>query len=119
MATTTVEEYIQTLSEPLRTIATTLRPIIDAGLPDTKVQMWHGQPVWMAGKTPVALLKAYPKYVTFALFRGKLVTDSSGWLESGSGEMASVKLHQLNDIDESLFARWLAQAQALELSTTV
>lgn len=68
----------------------------------------------MIGTTPVAMMKAYPSYVTFGLFRGQKIDDPSGRLESGSREMASVKLRSVDEIDRAVFAAWLAQAQALE-----
>ena len=112
----TVDAYVESLAEPLAGIARTMRTIIDAGLPQAEGKMWHGSPVWIIDKTPVALIKAYPAYVTFALFRGQILIDSSGRLEKGSGEMASVKLRAAGEIDAPLFADWLRQAFILERS---
>jgi hypothetical protein len=105
---------MDTMPAGLKGIGDALKPVIDAGLPKASCTMWHGQPVWMVGKTPVAMLKAYPKYVTFALFKGQKVEDASGRLEAGSQQMASVKLSGAAQIDAPLFGEWLQQAQALE-----
>lgn len=109
----TIDAYLDTLPEPLREIGRTLRPVIDAGLPEAEGVVWHGHPVWKIGTTPVALLKAYTSYVTFGLFRGQLLADPSGRLEPGTREMASVKLRTVEEIDQSLFTGWLRQAQEL------
>jgi hypothetical protein len=105
---------METIPAVLKQTGDALKPLIDAGLPKATCTMWHGQPVWMIGKTPVAMLKAYPKYVTFALFKGQKVDDTSGRLEAGSQQMASVKLSSAEQIDAPLFDEWLSQAQALE-----
>jgi len=98
----TVDDYIEVLDDPFQAIATTLRPIIDAGLPALKPVLWHGQPVWMNGKRPVAMIKAYPRYVSFALFEGRGVKDRSGRLGAGSGQISFVKLSTANQIDAKL-----------------
>lgn len=107
-----VEEYMQSVPANLIDVARELRPLISAGLPTTNETLWHGQPVWMSGKTPVAMLKAYTSYVTFALFQGQTIDDASGRLEAGSQKMASVKLREVSDIDRVLFSGWLSQAEA-------
>jgi len=114
MAVATVDEYMAEIPAELQALGSVLKPLIDAGLPKATATMWHGQPVWMIGKSPVAMLKAYPKYVTFALFRGQKVSDASGRLEAGSREMASVKLKDAGEIDAALFGEWLRQAEELE-----
>lgn len=110
----TIDGYIEELQLPLQDVAVALRPIIDAGLPNAKGQIWHGNPVWMIGKTPVAMFKAYPRYITFALFRGQKIDDPTGKLEAGSQSMASVKLTSPAEIDSSVITDWLHKAAALE-----
>ncbi|CAN5621905.1 hypothetical protein BH09CHL1_BH09CHL1_08940 [soil metagenome] len=110
----TIDEYIEEVQVPLQDVAAALRPIIDAGLPTAKGQIWHGNPVWMIGKTPVAMFKAYPRYVTFSLFKGQKIEDPTGKLEAGSQSMASIKLTAPNEIDQPAIADWLLKAAALE-----
>jgi len=112
-----VEEYIASLDEPQRSTARAARQVIDAGLPGIGAALWHGNPVWSLcapGKGPICLLKAYPRYVTFALWRGQQVEDPSGRLSTGAQNMAGVQLASVADIDEPLFLGWLRQARALE-----
>ncbi|GAB2941002.1 hypothetical protein GCM10027280_31810 [Micromonospora polyrhachis] len=118
MSETTVTDYLTGLDAPLREIGETLRPVIDTALPGAIGAMWHGHPVWglgdKPGKDPICLLKAYKSHLTFGLWRGQQVADSSGRLVPGAREMASVKLHTVDEIDAALFADWLRQAQKLE-----
>ncbi|OKI67918.1 DUF1801 domain-containing protein [Micromonospora sp. CB01531] len=113
-----VTDYLAGLDAPLRETAEKLRTVIDAALPEASGAMWHGHPVWglgdRPGKTPVCLVKAYPSYVTFGLWRGQDVADASGRLTPGARRMASVKLRTIDEIDPDLFAGWLRQAYALE-----
>ena len=117
----TVDAYYESLESPLKDVAERLGIIIDAAIPGAPHAMWHGSPVWSAGaapgKQPVALIKAYPKYVTFGLWRGREITDSSGRIDT-KGSMASVKYASLDDIDEAQLTDWLHQALALETATT-
>ncbi|MFF7202241.1 DUF1801 domain-containing protein [Streptomyces sp. NPDC008141] len=114
----TVEAYVESLDAPLRDIAEHARKTIDAALIGVDAAMWHGHPVWSLGEAPgqqpVALIKAYGSYVTFALWRGQSVTDPSGRLEAASRQMAQVKLRSVADIDADLFTGWLHQARDLE-----
>ncbi len=114
MAAATVDEYMESIPAELKPVGEQLKPLLDAGLPRASCTMWHGQPVWMIEKKPVAMLKAYPKYLTFSLFKGQQVEDASGRLEAGSQQMASVKLRETGEIDAGVFSEWLRQAQALE-----
>ncbi|SCE86708.1 DUF1801 domain-containing protein [Micromonospora mirobrigensis] len=115
---TTLTDHLTDLDVPRREVAGKLRDIIDAALPEATGAMWHGHPVWglgdRPGATPVCLVKAYPAYVTFGLWRGQEITDGSGRLVPGARQMASVKLRTVDEIDPALFTGWLRQAYALE-----
>ena len=117
MPTTTVQDYVSSLPEAQRRIAEELVRLVDAELPGTGA-VWHGHPVWSLGgapgKAPVCLVKAYPAHVTFSLWRGQEVDDTSGRLAPGARAMAGVKLRSPDDIDPALFTGWLRQASALE-----
>ena len=118
----TVEAYHESLASPLKEVAEQLGAVITAAIPEAPGAMWHGSPVWSLGpapgKQPIALLKAYPKYVTFGMWRGREVTDASGRIDT-KGSMASVKIASLEEIDEGLFTGWLQQALELEKAAAV
>ncbi|MBP2325092.1 hypothetical protein JOF56_005477 [Kibdelosporangium banguiense] len=113
----TVSDYVAALPAAQREIASKLLPLINEVLPGTDA-VWHGHPVWSLGptpgKSPVCLIKAYPRHVTFGFWKGQEITDPSGRLEPGAREMASVKLGAIDDIDAELFTDWLRQARAIE-----
>ncbi|GLX02767.1 DUF1801 domain-containing protein [Microtetraspora sp. NBRC 16547] len=119
MSTTNITDYLTGLDDTLREIGEKLRPVIDAALPGVSGAMWHGHPTWSLGDkpgaNPICLLKAYRSYITFGLWRGQELTDSSGRLTAGARRMASVKLCTIDDIDPALFTDWLRQAHDLEL----
>jgi hypothetical protein len=112
-----VPDYIAALPASQREIASKLLPFITEVLPGTDA-VWHGHPVWSLGptpgKSPVCLLKAYPRHITFGFWQGQSIQDPSGRLQPGPRQMASVKLQSLADIDPGLFTNWLHQARALE-----
>ncbi len=111
----TVDEYISSLSEDLQPVGQGLADVIAEGLPRTQGVIWHGHPVWMSGKTPVAAFKAHSSHVTFMIWRGQEITDRSGRLQAaGSSTMANLKVSSADDIDDSLFVNWLNQAARLE-----
>jgi hypothetical protein len=118
MSSTNITDYLTGLDGTLREIGEKLRPVIDAALPGERGAMWHGHPTWSLGdgpgKNPLCLVKAYGSYVTFGLWRGQELVDSSGRLIAGARQMASVKLRTVDDIDPALFTDWLRQACDLE-----
>lgn len=108
MASTPVTTYVVGLASPLREVAERLVEILDAGLPGRDGVMWHGHPVWMDGKTPVAGFKAYGSYVTLLLWQGQRIDDPTGRLAaSGSAQMASTKIATVEDLEEESITRWL------------
>lgn len=115
MAASSVPEYNKTVAEPLQEVATTFAAIIETALPGIDGVVWHGHPVWLDGKTPIAGYKAYPAYVTFMIWRGQDLLDAVGALEpAGSQRMATLKTASLDDVDEAKLAVWVREAYALE-----
>ncbi|GAA3780633.1 DUF1801 domain-containing protein [Streptomyces phyllanthi] len=113
-----ITTYLTGLDVSLQAVGEKTRRVIDSTLPEATGAVWHGHPTWSLGEkpgqTPVCLLKAYKSYVTFGLWRGQDVTDSSGRLVPGARRMASVKLRTVDDVDPALFTDWLRGALALE-----
>jgi hypothetical protein len=110
-----VDEYISALATGERVVAERLQELLDEQLPEATAQLWHAHPVWMAGSTPIAGFKAYPKYVTLMLWGGKRMSDPSSRLEASAGttDLASVKFAHVDEIDDDLVRDWLSQAAAL------
>lgn len=116
----TVEAYYESLESPMKDVAEKLGTVIDSAIPESKHAMWHGSPVWSfgaaPGKQPVALIKAYPRWITFGLWRGREVDDPDGKIDT-KGSMASVKYSSVEEIDSDQLTAWVQQARALEAAT--
>ena len=111
----TIDDYLTTLTESLEPLGKQLTGILDSGLPGAKGVIWHGHPVWMLGKVPVAAFKAHASHITFMIWKGQELTDRSERLEAaGSSTMATIKVRSADDIDEPIFINWLNQALKLE-----
>jgi hypothetical protein len=112
----TIDEYVAALPEPLADVAAEARRVIDAHLVGAESAIKWAHPTWSLGKKPVCYLKAASKHVTFGFWHGASIADRSGRLETSGSVMAHVKLRSPEDVDEALFADWLAQARELELA---
>lgn len=106
-----IDDHLAALGAPARGIATQLRSLLDAALPDAEARLWHGHPVWMAGRQPLAGFKAHSGHVTFMIWHGGPVDDPAGRLAIGP-HMATVKLRADDDVDAPAFAGWLHAAHA-------
>jgi hypothetical protein len=111
-ATATVDDYIESLDEPLSSVARTLRDHMDANLAGAQGQIWHGHPVWLSGKTPLAGFKAYPKYVTLLLWRGQDISEELA--PAGSDRMATLKISNPAELHGPTLRHWLNEASKLE-----
>jgi len=107
----TIDEYIDTLSAPLRETATRMRPLLDEAFPNATGKMWHGHPVWMRGKHPVAGFKAYIGSVTYMIWRGQEQSD-----EAVPRDMVSAKLHTIDDIGPLRASNWLRAGEPASVS---
>jgi hypothetical protein len=94
-------------------VAERLAERLERGLPDAEGRIWHGHPVWMDGANPVAGYKAFPKWVTVLFWKGQLFTGSAGLTPSGSGQLASVKVTALAELDTLPLDDWVARAAEL------
>ena len=111
----TVDEYIDAIPDPLRSVADAARHVIDAALEDADAAIRWAHPTWSFDKRPGCYLKAASKHVTFGFWHGASIDDRSGRLETSGVVMAHVKLRDPHDVDPELFADWLRQARAIEL----
>lgn len=111
---TTIDAYLQELPANQQAVAASLTGLLSSHLPDATGQLWHGHPVWLRGKKPIAGFKAFPKYVTLMFWQGQQLQDSSGRLAAtGSAQMASLKIASDDQIDDELIVDWISQAAKL------
>ncbi len=106
-----IDDYLGSLGSPTGDISAELRTLIDEALGEAGATIWHGHPVWMSGKRPLAGFKAYATHVTFMIWHGNPISDATGRLQSGA-HMATVKLRSTSDIDRRAFRGWLETAHA-------
>lgn len=106
----TVDEYLASLPAEQAGIAATLREHLTAGLPGTQEQMWHGHPVWMAGKDPIAGFKAFPGWITLLFWHPTEISDPTGLTPSGgTGALLTLKLTAAEGLDVAQLDRWVSQ----------
>jgi hypothetical protein len=104
-----IDTYIGALEPPLRDIAKRLRTLLDAGLGDAGARIWHGHPVWLAGRAPLAGFKAHTKHVTLMIWQGRGIDDPTGRLTTNT-HMGTLKLALPADLDADAVPGWLASA---------
>ena len=107
----TVDEYLDTLPTEHQKIAAILREHLTAGLPETKEQLWHGHPVWMSGKDPIAGFKEYPRWVSLLLWKPSKISDPDNLLtpSGGTGSVLTLKLTDADNVDTVQLDRWISQ----------
>ena len=108
---TDIDDYLGSVTEATRGIGSELRAVLDDALPKADGTIWHGHPVWMSGKAPLAGFKAYSTHVTFMIWHGKPISEPTGRLQSGT-HMATVKIRSAAEIDRRAFRSWLLAAHA-------
>lgn len=116
MPAATITEYIDSLSDPLNSVARTLRDHLDAALPTATGQIWHGHPVWMVDSTPIAGFKTYQDYITFMLWRGQAIDSAGALTATGAGEMATLKVARAAEVHGPALRTWLTQANNLAVN---
>jgi hypothetical protein len=110
----TVDAYLAALPANLLPIGFRTREIVDEAFPDGGPAIRWAHPTWSLGKDPVCYLKmATPRHLTFGFWKGAMLWDRSGRLETSGEVMAHVKLRSLEDIDAELFSDWVRQARDL------
>lgn len=112
MPATTVSEYTAAQPEAVQPICAELERVLNAALERATGTIWHGHPVWMIGKTPVAGFKASSKFVTFMIWRGQEIDAPLS--PTGSFSMAVAKPASVDAIDADAYTGWLRSAEALE-----
>lgn len=104
-----IDGYLDSLADPVRALGDELRTLLDDALPGATGVVWHGHPVWMDGKVPLAGFNAYSAYVTFMIWNANQIADPTGRLQFGK-HMATVKVRAASEIDPEMFRSWLRAA---------
>lgn len=108
-----IDDYIAGRSDATRPVCEALTALLDENLERAEGVVWHGHPVWMIGKTPVAGFKAATAFVSLLVWRGQDI-DAPGLTPAGASRMATLKIASAGEIDAERFGAWLRAAEALE-----
>jgi hypothetical protein len=112
MAVATVSEFVEAQPDGVRELCAELASVIDGALERAEGAIWHGHPVWLIGKTPVAGFKPAARFVTFMIWRGQDI--DAPLTKTGSFRMGVVKPASVSDVDRDAYTAWLRAAEALE-----
>jgi hypothetical protein len=112
MAPKTVDAYLESLSADQAEIVSALRRIVTKAEPKAKESFKWAQPVYESGD-PFCYVKAFKNAVNFGFWRGVDLDDPMGRLEGSGEKMRHVKIRQLSEIDEEMFAGFVKQAVQL------
>jgi hypothetical protein len=115
MAEKTVDGYISGLAGWQVDVAVRLRRIILDAAPEAKESFKWAQPVYEING-PFCYLKAFKDSVNFGFWRGVDLHDPKGLLRGTGEKMRNVKIENLEDMDEGMFADFVRQAVQLNLS---
>jgi hypothetical protein len=63
----TIAEYIDSLDEPLKSVARSLQAVVEKSLPASHGTLVDGHPCWSNGDTAIASLESHGDHVTIAL----------------------------------------------------
>jgi hypothetical protein len=112
MSTQRVDDYIARLDPAQRALATTLRELVRAAVPQATEAFKWSQPVFeQAG--PICWIKAHKAHVTLGFWRGMQLPSGAGVIEGSGDKMGHIKLRAASDIRPPLFKKLLREAVAL------
>lgn len=101
-----VTTYIANAPEPQKSILNALRALIFDVVPDAVEEFKWSRPVYGHNKD-FAYLVANKNHVNFGFSQFTKIKNPTEILEGTGKTMRHVKLRSLEDIDESLFSKWL------------
>lgn len=112
-----IEAYLESLAEPLRSVAQKAAELIDAQRLGSRA-VWYGHPVWSLGPAPkdnpVCYLKAFSKQVALGFWDVSALDDPSGFIKPGANGRGTVALRTTEDLTALPVAEWIAQARAAQ-----
>ena len=105
-----VEEFFDSLEEPLATSARELRGLIHEGVPNASESIKWGMPVYETDRL-ICAIRPGNGYVALQFYAsGTSLHDPDGLLEGSGRKMRHVKIRSKRDIKKKLFRSWLEQA---------
>lgn len=110
---TDIDEYHRGLAPEDREICDLLAAEIERGLPEAQGRVWHAHPVWFLGGNPIVGYDRLKDAVRLMFWSGQSF-PVDGLAASGSFQAAEVRFHDVDEIDTSLLAEWLAASRDVQ-----
>lgn len=105
----TIDNFTDGLDAPLVAVCKKLRAAIDKGLPQATSKLWHAIPVWFIGENAVVGYDIRKAGIALMFWNGQNFA-TPGLEASGSFHLGQALYTDPAQIDETLVARWLAEA---------
>lgn len=108
-----VRSYNSALPVADRAIAKRLATLITAELPEAENKIWHRHPVWFLDGNPIVGYSKLRDCVRLLFWSGQSF-KTKGLAKEGSFKAAEARYTLVDDIDEALLRRWLAEAREVQ-----
>lgn len=108
-----IAAYHEALDADARPICDRLLAIIERELSDADRKVWHAHPVWFFDGNPVAGYDRLKHSVRLMFWSGQSFA-TPGLAPEGSFRAAEIRYTDVDQIDEDLLVRWLAEAREIQ-----
>lgn len=105
--------YNAALAPADRAIARKLATLIDAELPEAENKVWHAHPVWFLDGNPIVGYSKLKDCVRLLFWSGQSF-PTKGLAKEGSFKAAEMRYTAVDEIDEKLLGRWLADSRDVQ-----
>lgn len=113
MGAATIDDYHDAQDPRTRAICDTLRPLIDAHLPEAESRIWHAHPVWFLDGNPVVGYSRLKSGLRLMFWSGQSF-ETAGLKPDGSFKAASILFTDAAEIDAERLALWLAESRRIQ-----
>ena len=113
MAARDIDDFHAKLDDVDRAICENLCRVIDAGLPDAESRIWHAHPVWFLDGNPIVGYSKLKHCVRLLFWSGQGF-NTPGLKPEGTFKAAEARFTDVNQVDEALLGRWLAEAPLVQ-----
>lgn len=96
-----------------RAIAKRLASIISRELPDAENKIWHRHPVWFLDGNPIVGYSKLKDCVRLLFWSGQSF-KTKGLAKEGSFKAAEARFTHVDEVDEALLTRWLAESRDVQ-----
>ncbi len=113
MKAETIEAYNAVQAPGERETCEMLRRVIDAGLPGAESKIWHAHPVWFLEGNPIAGYSKLKGCIRLLFWSGQSF-ETPGLAPEGKFKAAEARYTAVEEVDEALLKRWLAEARTVQ-----